>query len=242
MTQPANAATTPNDPPVSLAAAGAGQQIAPPYAGGTDGIVRSQIYPPSAPPNTWMAWRANRAGEIVAQLGSKPTSTRRRASILVGYQFEQTLARPGNYFWTAALRTVALSRLPQARAYTYGFMTLSSQPYLYTQPLVAGRTHLFTVGQYQHPAGKHTIRCGVIVSVDFGPGQTAYVEAIATLQSLALQSPSLFAAEGDVARAAVHEPALSLDDIPTASRMLEVEVEVEGDGDEALLEAFDGLD
>lgn len=236
MPQTATAPTT-SEQQVDLAAAAVLRQLAPPYAGSADGIVRSQLFPPAAPPDTWMAWRADRAGAIVAQLGSRATTTRRRASITVGYQFVQELQRPGNYFWSAALRTVSTSRLPPDRTFTYGFMTLSTQPFLYTQPLVPGRTHVFTLGQYQHPAGRVTLRCGVIVSVDFGPGQSAYVEAIASLQSLVLQSPPLFGAEGETPAAALAQGA----PVPSIEAM-EPEVRVlEGEGDDDLVAGFDGL-
>lgn len=223
-------------PAFDLAAAAVGQQLAPPYAGDADGIVRSQIYPREAPAGTWIAWRADRAGALVAQLGSRATTVRRHAAIAVGYQFVQDLPRAGNYFWNAALRTVAVSKLPPERAYTYAFMRISSQPFTYTQPLVPGRTHLFSVGQYQHPAGKVTIHCGVIVSIEFAPGQSAYVEAIANLDSLVLQSPPLFTAAADAARSAEEAAPLSLDEIASATRILAVE------GDDDVLGAFDGLD
>lgn len=213
------------------------RQIAPPFAGGTGGIQRSQVFPPAAPASTWMAWRADRTGGIVAQLGSKPTTSRRLASILVGYQFVQDLPTPSHSFWTASLRTDSLSRLPQARAFTYGFMTISSQPFLYTQPLVVGQTHVFTLGQWLHPAGRLTIRCGVIVSIDFGPGETAYVEAIARLLSLVQHGPTIFSAESETAAASeARIAAPSLTEIATVTRVLEDDEPVDLDV------AFDGLD
>ncbi|HEX2162784.1 MAG TPA: hypothetical protein VHM02_02435 [Thermoanaerobaculia bacterium] len=239
MTETASVAVPAREPLAGLAtdtlAAPAGRQIAPPYAGGTDGIQRSQVFPPSAPPDTWMAWRADRTGGIVAQLGSRSTTSRRLASILVGYQFVQNLATPGNSFWTASLRADSLTRLPEARAFTYGFMTISSQPHLYTQPLVAGRTHVFTLGQWMHPAGRLTVRCGVIVSIDFGPGQTAYVEAIARLQSLVQHGPTIFAADGESPAASL-AGGPSFDEIATVTRELDPEAPVDLDA------AFDGLD
>ena len=220
----ASTATAPTDPRLaerleSLAAASRTRQLAPPFLGDETGIKRRRFASPT-PVNTWTATRVDLAGGIVAQLGSRPSDTFNLPSTETGYQIEQ-LVQPGYHVWTASLRVISVSRLPASRTAVSGFLSVAGATPDY-QALVPGRTQLFTTVFWVPDARWVRLRCGIDLSMFFGPGQNAYTEGIVQVQSIVHHEPP---SASDPAAALVAEPA--------ANELDEVEVEIiESDDDE----------
>jgi hypothetical protein len=169
----------------SLATGSRIRQLAPPFAGDEPDLWRRRVYPVTLA-STWTAARVNLAGQIVSQLGSKP-STFNYATTEAGYEVEHTI-QPGVHFWTAAVRIVSVSRLPAPRTLALGsFGVTGVRPQ--TQGLVAGQTQLYSIGLSVTKETRVKVRWTVLLGLLYGAGETAYVEGIAQVQSIVHRVP-----------------------------------------------------